>query len=94
MSLLSKLFGGKSNSDAKAKEVEPELYKDFLIFPEPVKASGGFRIAARIEKDIDGEVKVHNLMRVDTLASQDEAAQASINKSKVFIDQMGERVFD
>jgi len=92
MSLLSKLFGGKAS--AKVKDIEPELYKDFLIFPDPVKASGGFRIAARIEKDIDGEVKVHNLMRVDTLASEDEAVQASINKSKVFIDQMGDRVFD
>lgn len=90
MSLLSKLFGGK----AKVKDIEPELYKEFLIFPEPVRADGGFRIAARIEKEIDGEVKVHNLMRVDTLPSEEEANQASINKSKVFIDQMGNGVFD
>jgi hypothetical protein len=92
MSLLSKLFGGKAS--AKVKDIEPELYKDFLIFPDPIPAKGGFRIAARIEKDIDGEVKVHNLMRVDTLASEGEAVQASINNSKVFIDQMGERIFD
>lgn len=92
MSLLSKLFGGKAS--AKVKDIEPELYKEFLIFPDPVRADGGFRIAARIEKEIDGEVKVHNLMRVDTLPSQDEANQASINKCKVFIDQMGDRVFD
>lgn len=90
MSLLSKLFGGK----ATVKDVEPELYKEFLIFPEPVRADGGFRIAARIEKEIEGEVKVHNLMRVDTLPSEEEANQASINKAKVFIDQMGNGVFD
>lgn len=90
MSILSKLFGGK----AKAKDIEPELYKEFLIFPDPVKADGGYRIAARIEKEIAGEVKVHNLMRVDTLPSEAEANLASLNKSKVFIDQMGDRVFD
>jgi hypothetical protein len=92
MSLLSKLFGGKSK--AKPKDIDPEHYKEFLIFPDPVRADGGFRIAARIEKEIAGEVKVHNLMRVDTLPSEDEANQASINKAKVFIDQMGDRVFD
>ena len=90
MSLLSKLFGGK----AAVKDIEPELYKEFLIFPEPVRAEGGFRIAARIEKEIEGEVKVHNLMRVGTWPSEEEANQASINKSKVFIDQMGNGVFD
>ncbi|MFT6426380.1 MAG: hypothetical protein ACJAXG_000433 [Celeribacter sp.] len=92
MSLLSKLFGGKSK--AKPKDIDPEFYKEFLIFPDPVRADGGFRIAARIEKEIAGEVKVHNLMRVDTLPSEEEANQASINKAKVFIDQMGDRVFD
>jgi hypothetical protein len=92
MSLLSKLFGGKAT--AKVKYIDPELYKEFLIFPEPVRADGGFRIAARIEKEIDGEVKLHNMMRVDTLPSEAEANQASINKAKVFIDQMGDGVFD
>ncbi|SEK60525.1 HlyU family transcriptional regulator [Pacificibacter marinus] len=89
MSLLSKLFGGKS----KVKDIEPELYKGFLIFPEPVHANGVYRIAARIEKEIAGEVKVHNLMRVDTLTTEEEASQASVNKAKVFIDQMGDGVF-
>jgi hypothetical protein len=90
MSLLSKLFGGK----AKIKTVEPELYKGFLIFPEPVRDGGGFRIAARIEKEIEGDIKVHNLMRVDTLMSVESANQASIDKAKVFIDQVGDGVFD
>ena len=90
MSLLSKLFGGK----AKADKVEPEEYGEFLIFPEPVRAGGAFRIAARIEKEIDGEIKVHHLMRVDTLTSKEEAAAASVAKAKLFIDQMGEAIFD
>ena len=88
MSFLSKLFG----SGAK-KEPEPEIHNDFRIFADPVSEPGGYRIAARIEKDIDGEVKIHNLIRADTVSSLDEATQLSINKAKQLIDQQGEQIF-
>ncbi|MEN8831952.1 MAG: HlyU family transcriptional regulator [Pacificibacter sp.] len=90
MSLLSKLFGGK----AKVKDVEPELYKDFLIFPEPVSEGGAYRIAARIEKEIDGEVKVHHMKRADTGTDLDDVTQGTLTKAKIFIDQMGDRIFE
>ena len=88
MSLFSKLFGG-GGKPAK----EPELYKDFRIFPEPQTTSGGFRIAARIEKDIDGETKTHNLLRADTVQSTEEAEAFSIRKAKQVIDEQGDRIF-
>ena len=49
MSLFSRLFGGSSAPDPESK---PEIYEGFRIFAEPVRAAGGFRVAARIEKDI------------------------------------------
>lgn len=95
MSLLSKLFGGKSGGDAEENAVEPTLYgKDFVIFPEPIKEKSGYRIAARIEKEIGGELKVHQMIRADTIASKDEAAQASLMKAQIFIDQMGDQIFN
>ena len=51
MSLFSRLFGGSGGTP----EPEPEVYKDFRIFPEPQADSGGFRIAGRIEKEMGGE---------------------------------------
>ncbi|SFI49547.1 HlyU family transcriptional regulator [Celeribacter neptunius] len=100
MSLFSKLFGGKSadtsGSDAASKPTaEPVLYgDDFLIFPEPIKEASGYRVAARIEKEIDGEVKVHEMIRADTMASKEDAEQGSLMKAQMFIDQMGEAMFD
>ena len=87
MSLFSKLFGG-----GKAAK-EPEVYKDFRIFPEPQSSSGGFRIAARIEKEVGGETKVHQLLRADTVQSAEEAEAFSIRKAKQLIDEQGERIF-
>ena len=89
MGLFSKLFGKKQAS----KDVEPEVYKGFAIYPEPMRAEGGYRIAARIEKEIAGETKVHNLVRADTLSSEDDARQASLHKAQIFIDQMGDGIF-
>ncbi|MCI2398582.1 HlyU family transcriptional regulator [Aliiroseovarius subalbicans] len=88
MSLLSKLFGGGGQ-----KAPEPEIYNDFRIFPEPVKENGSYRIAARVEKDFDGEVKSHLMIRADTYSAPDTAVQASLDKAKQVIDQMGDALF-
>nr|WP_321508599.1 HlyU family transcriptional regulator [uncultured Celeribacter sp.] len=97
MSLFSKLFGGSSGgaaAQASAAEVKPELYSGFRIFPTPIKAESGFRICARIEKEIDGDTKVHEMIRADTISTKEEAEIASLRKAQVFIDQMGNSVFD
>ena len=88
MSLFSKLFGKSA-----AKEPTPEEHKGFQIFPEPIKESGGYRISARIEKEIDGEVKSHTMIRADTYSGLDTATEASLTKAMQFIDQQGERIF-
>lgn len=89
MSLLSRLFGGS----AKSKGPAPEQYKGFTITPEPIAESGGYRLAARIEKEVDGKTLHHHLIRADTLHSAEEAAEAAVLKSRSLIDQMGEKLF-
>ena len=89
MSLFSKLFGGGS----AASEPEPETYEGFRIFPEPIKESGGYRLGARIEKEVGGETRVHRLIRADVFQSEDEAMKFSVSKAKQMIDQMGEGLF-
>jgi hypothetical protein len=90
MSLLSKLFGGGAKSAPKA---EPVLYEGFQIFPEPMKEAGGHRVAARIEKEIDGTIKSHQMIRADLIASPDEATEVAIAKARKLIDEQGEHLF-
>ncbi|MCP3971527.1 MAG: hypothetical protein GY717_14660 [Rhodobacteraceae bacterium] len=89
MSLLSRLFGGGGS----APEAEPVSHEGFRIFAEPVSEPGGYRICARIEKEIGGEMKTHQMIRADTYGSADAATEASVAKAKQVIDQMGEAVF-
>lgn len=90
MSLLSKLFGGGTRSAA----AKPEEYNGFLIFAEPMPDSGKHRIGARIEKEIEGEVKVHNLIRADLLDDLEAAKEASARKARQVIDEQGDALFN
>lgn len=89
MSFLSKLFGGGGARPGP----EPIEYEGYSIVPEPMSDAGGYRIAARIEKEIDGAVKTHKLIRADTLQSKEAADTASVNKAKQLIDEQGDRLF-
>jgi len=90
MSLFSRLFG---SSEPKKDPVVTEDYKGFAITPEPIKESDGHRIAARIEKEIDGAMKTHHLIRADVCSNLEEAIQLSATKAKQMVDQEGDRLF-
>jgi hypothetical protein len=88
MNFLTRLFGKSA-----AAAPEPILHKGCRIFPGPVREGAVFRVAARIEKDFGGTVKVHQLIRADTSATLGEATDASISKAKMAIDQLGDALF-
>jgi hypothetical protein len=91
MSLLSRLFGGGGGPARPAPE--PEVHNGFRIYPEPAKAPGGYRVEARIEKEVAGATRTHHLIRADILDSEDAARAHTLRKAKQLIDQMGERLF-
>lgn len=86
--LLSRLFGF-----TPPPPPEPILHKSCRITPTPIKDGAVFRISARIEKDINGVTKTHTLIRADTSPTLDEATEASINKARLAIDQLGDTLF-
>jgi len=89
MSLFSKLFGGGADKPT----VKPLEYNGFSITPTPIKEGPRFRVSALIEKEIDGEVKSHTLIRADTIDDLQSANEVSIGKAKQMIDEQGDRVF-
>jgi len=91
ISILSRLFG--SGPKREAQELPAEAYQGFRIIPAPQEAEGGYRIGARIEKEIGGEAKEHHLMRADVLHDRDAAEQAAIRKAKQVIDEQGDALF-
>lgn len=92
MSILSRLFGGGGGTPAPAA-AKPEDYEGYRIFVEPIAEGSTFRLAARIEKDLDGETKTHHLIRADTFESHDRAVEATLLKARQVIDESGDRIF-
>ena len=90
MSFLKRLFGG--GGGAPDPEASGERYKEFLITPTPIKEGTQWRISARIEKEVGGEVKSHTLVRADTVGDRETAEQFSMRKAKQAIDEQGERL--
>lgn len=91
MGLFSYFFGG--NKESVAKEVTPVEYKGYLIYQESRSESGQYRIAGRITKELDGELKTHTFIRSDVLSSESDANEFMLKKSQLFIDQMGDNIF-
>ncbi|RKF17836.1 transcriptional regulator [Alginatibacterium sediminis] len=94
MGILSSLKSLFSGSGASAKAYPSESHKQFTITPAPIAANGQYRIAGTISKGEGDSQQVHQFIRSDTCGSADQAAELMLMKSKVFIDQMGDDVFN
>ena len=86
MGILSRLFGVAKAVETAAKQVE---HKGFVIVAKPYKASGGWQLAGEISKD----GKMHKFVRADQFTSADEAAEFSLRKGQLIVDQMGDGMF-
>ncbi len=92
-SFFSRIFGSSAPTTRTEAAASAIVHNDFQIIPEPIAEGAVYRIAARIEKTIDGETKTHRLIRADTRSTRDEAVDASVAKAKQAIDQLGLALF-
>ena len=88
---LKSLFGGGTEQAAAA--ADPVEYNGFQIQPAPDRRDGGWNTAGVITKTIDGELKEHRFIRVDTHSNLDDAISFSVTKAQQIIDEQGDNVF-
>jgi len=92
--MFGKLFKSLfSSSEKPAVAIEPVEYKGYLIYAEPMD-EGQYRLAGRICKTIDGELKTHVFIRSDLFPSKADAEQWMVRKAEIFIDQSGDSMFN
>jgi hypothetical protein len=93
-SLFSKISGGgKPDAAPAAKAAEPQIYGDCRIFAEPIREGNQFRLAGRIEKDVNGEVWTRTFVRADVFTTHDDAVEYTLRKAHQIIDQNGPSLF-
>ncbi len=84
----------KKNKTEKAIILDWIEYKGFRLAACPVKENGQFRVAGQIQKGEGEDMKKLNFLRADLIPTEKEANEFSLNKGKMMIDQLGDRVFD
>lgn len=97
MGFLSRLFGGSGQGTQEKDEyqnIEPIEYKGFSIYASAMKENGQYRVAGKIEQRIGEAIRTHRFIRSDVLMNQQDANEIMVSKAKLFIDQMGEKIFD
>ena len=97
MSILSSIlsiFTGGSSSEAKSKPLaEPQTYKDCVIHAEPIREGSQYRLAGRIEREIEGRMLTRRFIRADVFTSLDDALDCTFRKAQQIIDQNGPSLF-
>jgi len=101
LGLLKRFFSASTDSDTKTADntpnVEPVHYNEYLIFVMPQEESGQYRVAGLIEKPVTGDEQADNLkhqfIRSDVCMNKQKAEQITLQKCKLFIDQVGDSMF-
>jgi hypothetical protein len=93
MSFLKRLFGGGLAGEAVEAPVATETYKGYTIRAKAMRNGSSWQLAGSVEKEIDGEMKVHEFIRADTLPDRDEMATVSLAKGRQLVDEQGDRLF-
>jgi hypothetical protein len=98
LSNILSIFTGGSTAREGVKappmpSVAPQLYADCQIFATPQREGNQFRLAGRIEKQVNGETLVRSFIRADVFTSVDDAAETTFRKAQQIIDQNGSSLF-
>ena len=92
--LLRALFGSPSSETTSSTTVDPIEHEGFLIYPEPLREGGQYRVAGRICKNINGELKSHHFIRSDLCGSPEQANELMVEKAKKFICHLQDEMFN
>ena len=93
MSFFKKLFGRSGGGASGSFEAEAREFNGHVILAEPVKDNGQWRLAGRITKEENGELKEHKFVRADVFPSRDDAVEFTFRKGELIINQMGKTLF-
>lgn len=92
-SKIASIFSSGDKGAAAPSATQSEEYQGLMIFAEPIKEGGQYRLAGRIEKTSEGSAMVRPFIRADLFSSSDEAIEFTLRKGRQIIDQSGKQLF-
>ena len=94
ISNIFSLFSGGSRQEPKAEaKTQSQEHAGCTIHATPMREGSQYRLAGRIEKEVDGEVLVRSFIRADMFSTADDAVEFTFRKGRQIIDQNGAGLF-
>ncbi|WFR96654.1 HlyU family transcriptional regulator [Rhizobium tumorigenes] len=93
LSLFTGAGGPKAEATKAGAPAASQTYQDCQIFAVPQREGSQFRLAGRIEKQVNGEILVRSFIRADVFSSVDDAVETTFRKAQQIIDQHGPSLF-
>jgi hypothetical protein len=93
---FSKLFGGSSGGDAASVAGGKEHMQkigEYSVYATPRKEGAQYRLAGRIEHEVDGEKLIRSFVRADLFSSEDDTVETAFRKARQIIEQHGAGLF-
>jgi len=90
--VLGAFSGGGAAAVAGGKEHAQKI-GDYTVVATPRKEGAQYRLAGRIEHDVNGETLIRNFVRADLFSSEDDTVETTFRKAKQIIDQNGAGLF-
>lgn len=66
---------------------------DYAVFATPRKEGAQYRLAGRIEHEVNGMKLIRNFVRADLFASETDTVETTFRKAKQIIEQNGVGLF-
>jgi hypothetical protein len=92
---LSKLLGAFSGGGDTPSGTKEHMQKigEYTVYASPRKEGAQYRLAGRIEHEVNGEKLVRNFVRADLFTSETDTVETTFRKAKQIIEQHGPGLF-
>jgi len=87
---FSKILGAFSGGDAASVAAGKEHMRkigEYTVFATPRREGSQYRLAGRIEHEVNGEKQIRNFVRADVFASEDDTVETTFRKATQIIEQ-------
>jgi hypothetical protein len=91
--ILGAFSGGGADAGTGGGNEQMQKIGEYTVYATPKKEGAQYRLAGRIEHEVNGETLIRNFVRADLFSSETDTVETTFRKAKQIIEQHGQGLF-